>query len=101
MPYGRLFRCVGSDSDFIILEHAGKHYRVRPSLARPVPDPAFGYGDTVRATGSGVEKRAVVRDMMWHFRRNQPFFLLTVEGKKSSRRYWSDELRADLPDTQL
>jgi Family of unknown function (DUF6960) len=99
MPYGKLFRCVGSDRDFIILERAGKHYRVMPSLARPVPDPAFRFGDRVRCLSGGVEKRAVVREIIWHFNRNQPYFLLTIEGKKASRRYWSDELRADLPDT--
>jgi hypothetical protein len=93
-PNGRLFRCIGSDENFLVLEHAGKQYRVTPSLAKPVPDPAFGYGDAVRVTSGGAERRAVVREIMWHFQRNQPYFLLEVEGKTSSRRYWSDELCA-------
>lgn len=93
-PNGKLFKCLGADGDFVILEHTGRSYRVKPSLAKAMPAPAFAYGDMVQVTSSGEERHGVVREIMWHFQRNEPYFLLEIEGKASSRRYWSGELHS-------
>jgi len=94
-PNGKLFRCLGAEDGFAILEHAGRQYRVKPALVKPVPVPVFGYGDTVRVTSGGENRPATIREIMWHFQRNEPYFLLDFGGKSSSRRYWSSEIRAD------
>lgn len=93
-PNGRLFQLVGSDAGYIVLQHAGRRYRVTPALARPVAAPVFGYGDTVVATSGGASRRATVREIFWHFQRNEPFYLLDVVGCRSTRRYWSNEIQA-------
>jgi hypothetical protein len=93
-PNGKLFRCLGTDEDFVIVERAGRSYRVKPSLAKAIPSPAFTYGDAVRVTSGGEERRGIVRELMWHFQRNEPYFLLEIEGKTSSRRYWTSELHS-------
>jgi hypothetical protein len=97
LPLCKVFRCVGSVGDFVVLEYAGAQYRVSPSLAQPVSAPAFGYGEAVRVTSGGAEKPAVIRAIIWHVVRDQPYFLLTIDGKKASRRYWSEEIRRDSP----
>lgn len=93
-PNGRLFANLGIDGDYMVLQHAEKLFRVKPSLAKFVPAPAFSYGAAVRVINGDEIRLAVVREIIWHFQRNEPFFLLEVEGKASSRRFWSSELEA-------
>lgn len=94
MPNGKLFKWIGTDNDFVVLEHASKQYRVKPTLAKPVPKPVYDFGEAVRVRSGNENKPATIRDIMWHFQKNEPFFYLDFEGKKSSRRYWTHEIQA-------
>jgi hypothetical protein len=92
-PNGKLFKCLGTNGDFAILQHNVRSYRVKPKqLAKTIPVPAFEYGDVVLAMSGGEQRRGVIREIMWHFQRNEPFFLLAISGKAISRRYWASEL---------
>lgn len=93
-PDGKLFRIAGTEGDYVVLEHAGNRYWIRPPPIHPVPTPAFGYGESVWVVRGNREHRAVIREIQWHHGHGRPFFLLDVEGKRYSRRCWSEELRA-------
>lgn len=55
--------------------------------------PLFQYGDAV-SPAAHSETAGTVRAVYWHHRRQTFFYLLTVNGKKISRRYFADELTA-------
>jgi hypothetical protein len=51
----------------------------------------FGRGDHVRLTDGRV---ATIVDCVWHYKQQQPMYFLAFDGKKSSRRYFPEELTA-------
>ena len=53
-----------------------------------VPPPEYRIGQTVMTK----DKRGVVVDIEWHFKDSVPIYFLAFEGKRSSRRYFENEL---------
>jgi hypothetical protein len=86
-PYGKVFELVSSDSDYIELSYGEESYRVKPDLYLPIPEIRHRIGDNLERHGEDH----LVRDIRWHFQKRQVFYLVYVNGKKSSRRYFEDE----------
>ena len=90
-PNGKVFYCRESRNGFLILEYGEKSFLVKPNLFKEVPDPLFQIGQKVTtSTGSTVY---IIADINWHFGKNAPFYYLSLDGKKKSKRYFSEDIK--------
>ena len=89
MPNSKVFICEGSEGDYLVLRYGQERYRTKPELFKVVPRPPRVFGETVWVTRDGRATEATVSDIIWHFQRREPFFLLEFDGKKGKKRYWS------------
>lgn len=64
--------------------------RIKQQLIHSCAQPAFLYGQTVEALPPRTAFTGEIRAIQWHFKHNEPFFLV---GPKHSR-YFARELRA-------
>jgi hypothetical protein len=87
-PAGKVFRCVGLDADWLLIGYGINLYRVSPEIFKKVRAPVFSIGQQVLLGG----RKSVVANISWHFKNEAPIYLLTFDGKQSSRRYDEKEL---------
>ena len=59
---------------------------------RTVAAPPFAPGSMVRLKTSG--ELASIAEVHWHWNKDRPYFLVDREGRRSSRRYWTEDLTA-------
>ena len=90
-PFGKVFHTVEGE-DWIVLHYQDHRFRVRPEKFRPVSGIRYWIGDRVMALQSGRLRAAAVDDVHWHFKLERPMYFLSFDGKRSSRRYFDDEL---------
>lgn len=84
-----VFRCEGTEGEYLVLRRGADCYRVAPVLFRPVTAPAVDYGEWVRLfQGRGIIEGRVLR-ICWHFAREEPYFILEFAGKRAKKRYWA------------
>ncbi len=89
-PYGRVFQRVGEADGYWVLAYGAARFRVQPGLFRPVPAPSWPLGTPVEVKSRS--KCGTIRDIFWHFQRNEPLYFLEVAGKKLKTRYFSQDL---------
>ena len=94
--YGKVFHCSGEDPPFITLVHGSHEFRVKPSLFQPVPTPAYTVGQSIQLTNGG---QLLITECNWHDKKNAPFFHITLDGKKKSKRYFEEDLRSLIAET--
>ena len=92
-PYGRVFERVGEEGEFLKLAYGNHVFRVKPDFFRPVRSPSKRIGDVVRLESGGEVKEGTIVEIQWHHQRNEPFYLLKINGKRSSRRYWDSDFK--------
>jgi len=92
-PGCKVFKCVGIESPWLVLEYAGKRAHVLPDRFRAVTAPSFSIGDRVRAPRHGAEQSGEVADIYWHFKNAEPYYYVTFDGRRSNRRYTASELK--------
>jgi hypothetical protein len=92
-PAGRVFGYSHCDG-WIILDDGAFKFRVQEKLLVPVPAPRFWVGDFVEFQSSGVNQLAVVSEILWHFKLEAPYYLLSKDGKRLSKRYFEQDLNA-------
>jgi hypothetical protein len=90
-PYGTVWKRLGTDGEYTVLTARHQTVRVRPDLIVEVPALAFDYGQEVRLIAKDLT--GVVEEIGWHHKHSRPFYLLSIGGKRHSRRYWDDELQ--------
>ncbi len=90
-PYGLLFKMVADEGEYLVLAYGQERFRVKPDLWKETGPCAFEVGQQV-SNQRHPEKTNVVREVMWHYKHGREFYLLTVDGKKKTRRYWAQEL---------
>ena len=95
LPYGKLFKCVADDVQYLTIQYAKETFRIKPQLFRVVPEPRKKIGDEVRVKVGEVTKMATVYDVNWHFQKGQPFFFLIIDGKSQRKRYWTEDFWND------
>jgi hypothetical protein len=93
-PYCMLCEVVGSEGPYLVLRYGEHQVRCKSQLFRSVPPPLFRVGQQVRTKAPRTEKTGVVRGIGWHYKRNEPSFLLAIEGKPLKSHYWTNELEA-------
>lgn len=92
-PYGLVFRNLGTDFDFCILEYAGEKFRVREELIQAISFPTdhmFKVGDLVRINVKDDVGEVV--EVRWHHKEQKPIYTLKITGRKKGKRYWPEEL---------
>ena len=90
-PYGGLFECVMREGEYLVLRHAKGTFRAKPELFRIVNRPAKRVGDAVEVESKGERKAGTIVEIQWHHQKNEPFYFLMIDGKKSSKRYWDSD----------
>ncbi len=91
LPYGKVFTCRALEGPHLVLTYGPLRFRVLPALFQDVKPLAVGIGERVM-TSQGLI--GTVREIGWHFHREEPFFLLSVDGRPENRRFWTRDLRA-------
>lgn len=84
----KVFECI-EERDYITLKYNNNYYRVKDKLFKPVPAPKYNFGDVVKIKEN--EEDAVITDIMWHYGKQQHYYLVSVKDKKKSRRYLDSE----------
>ncbi|GKX58673.1 DUF6960 family protein [Leminorella grimontii] len=90
--YGKVFYCIKQCREFIVLTYGDFSLRVNSCLFKTVRDILFFVGSNVSVVSSLNDKVGTVIDIGWHHKNNEPIYYLSFNGKKSSRRYFEDEL---------
>ena len=87
--YGKVFQCCDrTDDHYLALCYGAVRLRVQPALYRVVPAPAVQIGQHVRLR-DGSDRLGVVRDIMWHVKKNAPlYFLSSIERSMPTAPWW-------------
>lgn len=92
MPHSKLFMVQSASEEYLKILYGQRSYHVKPDLFRRVDTPAFIFGDKVLAQSGSDTFSGEVRGIVWHSQRNEPFYLLTANGKRLKKRYWASDL---------
>lgn len=91
-PHCMLCEIAGNDGQFLVIRFGPYQFRGKPDLFQAVPPPAFRIGQKVRTKSPRTLRSGIVHRIGWHYKRSEPVFILEVNGRALSRRYWADEL---------
>lgn len=86
-----MVHCVGDDREYLTLRCGDSTYRVRPAQFRELPAPSKDYGDCVTIMTKGKETTAQIGKIVWHSKRQEPYYFVTLNGKLLKRQYFSDD----------
>lgn len=81
----------GSD-EYNNFRYGENNFRIKDTISVALPEPKYNFGEDVLVK----KKEALVgkiTDIMWHFSKKEYYYLLSVDGKKKSTRYFENELR--------
>jgi hypothetical protein len=92
--FGNVCEVLGEEGPYLVLRFSSFQFRGRPVLFRPVPPPVFRPGQEVMTKAPRTLRKGVIRDIVWHFKRNEPVYLLAISGRGLNRRYFAWELEA-------
>jgi hypothetical protein len=85
------------DGAFAVVEYGDDRFRMRRDKLVDIPASRikFVIGDAA-STG---ERVGTVFDVAWHYKRDEPYYLLRFGGRRSSRWHFNDELQdVESPD---
>jgi hypothetical protein len=89
--WGILLKCIDvTDDGYLKLQVAEKFYRVRSEFFHSVPTPKFEFGQRVRDTA--LDRIGTVIYIFWHEKRQHEYYILDINGRKSSKWCFPDEL---------
>lgn len=84
-------------SDYIKLEiNRSYSIRLKPTIVQEAQKPEYFINDRVKMMNSkGFLELGIVKDYYWHLKSNKYIYLLEVNGKMKSRRYYAEDLETD------
>ena len=85
----RVFYCKNIEHEYLVLQFGHFEYRVKPINYKEIEKPKFIFNNQV-TTRSGYSGKIV--EIHWHYKDNRHYYLLELQGKKSSKRYFEEEL---------
>jgi len=83
----KVFVCIDERGQFITLKYGENQYRVKKDLFNEVSNPEFAFGQTVRLKGTPGQD-VIITDIMWHYSKKEPYFLVEADGRKKSKRFF-------------
>ncbi len=88
-----IYKCVGNDSDFLILRSKLFELKVKSEAIHQVlPNPVFEWSEKVREIVR-PEIVGVIDDLLWHQNKQTFLYYISVENKRKSKQYQSTELQ--------
>ena len=93
MPNSKVFVCEGDEGEYLVLRYGQERYRAKPELFKVVSPPPKAFGEMVWVTKDGQPSEATVSDIIWHFQRQEPYFLLEFGGRKGTKQYWPSDFQ--------
>ncbi len=85
----KVFKCI-EEGEYLTLRYNNRCFRVKNKLFKPVPAPKFDFDQKVKINEKGEE--AVITDIMWHLNNHKHYYLVSVNNKKKSKRFFESDL---------
>jgi hypothetical protein len=87
-----IFKCIQIEDNWLLL-HANKFYlKVNPkSVIKILPDPVYEWGTKV-CEANRPEIVGVVEELLWHQKRQEFLYFISIQNKKKSRQFSTGEL---------
>lgn len=88
---------IGVQGDYVILKIDNTHsIRLNSAIVQNAQEPDYFVGDKVKMLNSkGVLEYGEIKDFYWHVKDNKYIYLLEVNGKMKSRRYYVEDLESN------
>jgi hypothetical protein len=97
-PHGWQLRCFqygGRQDGYDVLDDGELRIRVRNAYIKPIPEPRFKRKD--RVFTQSKQAAGVVREIVWHLKRERVYYLLEFDGRKSGCWYFDGDLNSRSP----
>lgn len=90
-PPGRVFKYIGRSENFNVIEYNEMQFRVKDDLIEKISNtPVFDFNEKVIDQKG---RKGVISGISWHYKKGEPFYLITTDGVKKTRRYTAEELK--------
>ncbi len=86
----KVFECIEETEEYITIRYNQNCYRVKKKWLKLVPTPRFTFGQFVKI--KKYNEIVTIIDIIWHFKRKEPYYFVRSNNKKKSKRYFTDEL---------
>lgn len=90
IPNGKVFECI-DEGEQLTLRYGDKTFNVDSQLYKVVDEPKYKIGDNVIIISNA--KIVEIIDINWHIKENISYYYVKENGKKSTRRYYEEELK--------
>lgn len=85
-----IFHCIGADKGWLKVQYGSHVYCVKSEIFKKIPSPKFLLGQDVFIPDKN--RNAKVSASFWHFKNSVAVYVLEFGGKRSSRRYYENEM---------
>jgi len=88
---------IGINEGYVIAKSSGYTFRISPIIVQESKKPDFFINDKVKFHNSkGYLEFGIIKDLYWHTNNNKFIYLIEVNGKLKSRRYFAEDLEKDI-----
>lgn len=88
----RIFYCSENIDGYLVLKDLTGSYRVKPDKYVVRSRPTYFYGDFVEDM-QNPQRKGIIRFIGWHYKREKLYYHLYIGERKSTKRYFADDLR--------
>ena len=92
-PLGWQLQCfehLGVESGFDILATYEIRFRVKNAVVTEIDHPKYFYGDEVFVIRKNMKGKVLM--VYWHYKRNEPYYVIECAGVESGYRYFNKDL---------
>ncbi|MGF6907846.1 hypothetical protein [Fusobacterium sp. PH5-44] len=86
-----VFQFIKTDEECNVLIIDGEQIRIRDTIDIELPEPKFKKKEKIYIKEKDIIGRVIT--YIWHSKEEKYFYILYVNGKKKSRRYFENELQ--------
>jgi hypothetical protein len=92
--YGKVFKCIDKETNYIKIMYDNNIIRVKPELYKLINIFVIPIGYETRLKKYPKEK-AIVKEIIWQATYEQPVYYITINGKKKTKRYFLEDFIVD------
>ena len=82
-----------NNEGYVVIKSDGYTFRISPLIIQESKKPDFFIKDKVKLYNSkGYLEFGTIKDLYWHINNNKFIYLIEVNGKIKSRRYYAEDL---------
>ncbi len=90
--FQEIVRFVEEEETYIKVDNGEHIFRIKSKLFHEITAPKFLIGEEVIVESQGEKKNAIILCDKWHFKQEEHFYFVSVNGKKRTRRYFESEI---------